>query len=472
MRDYREFLDSKRVKVKPSGFDVPEEKLPAKLFDWQRKVVSWAIRNGRCDLFEECGLGKGPQQLAWCDAVVRHGNVKRCILLAPLAVAMQMLREAEKFEIQTDVRYCREGHEVGPGINIVNYERLHKFDPILFDAVDGDELSVLKAYTGKRKQQLCNSFNHCRFKLGATATPAPNDLMELGNQSEFLQVMPSNEMLARWFVNAGDSVGKYRLRKHAVRDFWRWVASWAVCLTKPSDLGFPNDGYDLPPLNFVEHLVEVEGRKPPPGHLFDSGKINAVTMHGEKRQSIDARAAKAGELVAAVKPRQAIVWCDTDYEADALVKAIPDCVEVRGSHSLEAKERNLNAFLTGQARVLVTKPKIAGFGLNLQFCCDMVFVGLSWSFEQLYQAIRRCWRFGQLRPVNVHVIQTEAEAVIATAVWGKQQQHEEMQSQMAAAMREFQIANVLGRRELAAYHPTIPMEVPSWIRSKHQVLSA
>jgi hypothetical protein len=467
MRDYRDFLASKRIKVEPSGFSIPEERLPPKLFDWQRKIVHWSLRQGRADLFEECGLGKGQQQLAWCDAVIRHGGCKRVILLAPLAVAFQMLREAEKFQIETEIRYCREGHEVGPGINVVNYERLHKFDCKLFDAVDGDELSILKSYTGKTKQKLCESFNHCRFKLGATATPAPNDLMELGNQSEFLQAMPSNEMLARWFVNAGDSVGKYRLRKHAVRDFWRWVASWAVCLTKPGDLGFPNDGFDLPPLEFVEHLVEVD-RETPAGHLFDPGaKISATTMHTEKRSSIEARAAKTAELVAAAKGRPFIVWCDTDYEADALKKAIPgDFVEVRGSHSVEQKEKGIQAFLTGGVATLITKPKIAGFGLNLQFCHDMAFVGLSWSFEQLYQAVRRCWRFGQLHPVAAHVIQTEAESAIAKAVWSKQRQHEEMQSQMAAAMREFQIANVLGRRELAAYAPTVPVEVPTWLHTK------
>lgn len=462
---YRDFLASKHIRATRSGFDVSEESLPGMLFDWQRLIVKWALSTGRSALLEECGLGKTAQQLAWAQAIVRREN-KPVLLLCPIAVGYQTVREAEKFGISVDVRSVRNQAEVATGINISNYERLHLFDPSSFVGVVLDESSILKSFNGKTKQALCDSFSTTRYKLACTATPSPNDRMEIGNHSEFLGVMPSNEMLCRWFINSGDKVGLYRLRKHGAKDFWRWVASWAVCIDKPSVLGFSDDGFVLPPLHSHTHVIVDENEASVPGHLFNPGRaLSATNVHTEKRANLDAKADMVASLVNG-NSHQWAVWCDTNYESEALALRIHDATEVRGSHSDIDKEFRLNKFANGEARVIITKGSIAGFGVNWQHCNHTTLFA-NWSFEQLYQIIRRFYRFGQVNPVHAHFIMTEAEQKIASDVGAKAAAHDEMKCEMAEAMREGSLEEIVGRRSLKkAVENQSAATVPNWIRSK------
>lgn len=462
---YREFLNSKHIRSHRSGFTVSEDRLPSKLFDWQRLIVRWSLAAGRAALFEECGLGKTFQQLAWAEQVIRREN-KPVLLLCPIAVGRQTVGEAEKFGISVDVRIAKQQSEVCTGINISNYERIHLFDPKEFVGVVLDESSILKSFNGKTKTQLCDSFRDTPYKLACTATPSPNDRMEIGNHSEFLGVMPSNEMLARWFINSGDKVGLYRLRKHGAKDFWRWVASWAVCIDKPSVLGFSDEGYSLPDLLTHTHLIEDRDQTPIPGHLFNPGKaLSATNIHTEKKSSVIART----EMVASLVNRNDhawAVWCDTDYEADALALRIPDATEVRGSHSAIDKEFRLNKFATGETRVIITKGSLAGFGVNWQHCSHTTLFA-NWSFEQRYQIIRRFYRFGQKNAVHAHFVMTESENAIANATNLKEEAHQEMKCEMAEAMREGSLEEIVGKRSLSKASQTeLKASMPSWIRSK------
>jgi hypothetical protein len=462
--DYRTFLAGKRSYAPEVGFEAKVENPHP--FDWQRAVIEWSIRKGRCALFEDCGLGKTLQHLLWAEAVVRHTG-GRVLILCPPVVAQQEQSEAEKFGIEVPVKICRDQSDVGEGISLTNYQRLHLFDPSAFAGVVLGESSILKNYTGKTKQRLMEAFRSTPYRLCETATPAPNDLLELGNHADFLGVMPANEMLARWFINDASEAGNYRLKGHAAEDFWRWVASWAVCASKPSDLGdYSDDGYVLPPLTIEEHILANENTGPPPGWMFkvESEPISATEIHRQKRTT----AAKRAEFVAGLvrsKPTPWVVWCDTDYEQDELMSRLKG-VEVRGKQDDDAQERSLVAFAAGEARVMVTKPSIAGFGVNWQHCPNAAFVGLSYSFERFYQAVRRTWRFGQTRPVTVHVVATEAERGIGEVVAAKGRTHELMRCEMAAAMRSFQQAELHGRRKLSTYCPQKPMTLPAWLVSK------
>jgi DNA modification methylase len=360
-------------------------------------------------------------------------------------VAHQTVAEGRKFGI--DVLQVYEDGEIQPNsVWVTNYDRLKKFNCSKFAGVVLDESSILKAFSGTTKRLILSTFRNTRYKLACTATPAPNDHLELGNHAEFLNVMDSNEMISRWFLNNSRSFGDYRLKGHAEKDFWRWVASWAVSVSLPSDLGYADDGFVLPPLNIVQHTVAVDQTANADGLLFRSGELSATSMHKEMRLTCADRAAKAAELVNESKETW-IVWCNTNYEADALMKLIPDALEVRGSDSMQNKEEGVERFLDG-ARVLVSKPSILGFGLNFQHCSNMAFVGLSYSYEQQYQAIRRSYRFGQTRPVNVHLIFAETEGKVAESVAEKQREHEKMKVAMVDAMRETQLENLYGRKTL------------------------
>lgn len=459
--NYGEFISSKHIRALKNGFDVCDSDINQSLFDWQRAIVKWALKIGRAALFEDCGLGKTLQQLEWASQVCLHtgGNV---LLLCPLAVQWQTAREAEKFGISTPVNVCESQSDVNPGITIANYEKLHHFDTASFVGVVLDESSVLKSYTGKTKRALVEQFCETRFKLACTATPAPNDRMELGNHSEFLGVMPSNEMLARWFVNAGDKVGSYRLRKHGEDNFWRWVASWAVCISSPDDIGFDGSKYALPPLSVHEHVVDC---KVPAGFLFQpSEAISATNVHREKRAALEERAIEVATLVNGDSDFWA-VWCDTDYEADALLKLIPDAVEVRGSHPTKTKEDRLRMFSDGECRVIITKAEVGGFGLNWQHCHKTTWFA-GYSYERWYQAIRRLWRFGQTNPVEAHVVRTDREDSIVEAVRRKQQQHQEMQREMSGRMKDGMMEELGIGKTLRAYSPSKTVIIPSWLKTK------
>lgn len=446
--DYRQFLESKRVSVKPSGISIPESEIDpdGHLFPWQKAIVSWALEIGRAAIFADCGLGKTRIQLfwAWCIHKATGGKV---LILAPLAVTGQTAEEGAKVGIPVTV--CRSQADVRDGINITNYEMLSHFDPAEFIAVVLDESGILKSFMGKIKRQLMEAFASTPYKLCCTATPSPNDTMELGNHADFLNVMPANEMLMRWFINDLAEAGAYRLKRHAESDFWLWVSTWAVSLSTPADIGYPADGYYLPPLTFHTHSLPdpeaVQKLAFDAGKIFEAGSLSATRLHKVTRLTATQRAVRIAELVEAEPDEPWLIWCNTDYEADALKAAIPEAVEIRGA--TKGKEEKLLAFSHGQIRVLITKPSIAGFGMNWQICARVAYVGLSYSFEQFYQSVRRAWRFGQLRPVEAHICQCESEGDLLRVVQRKQQDHEKMKSAMIEAM-DSKVTVAWDRKEL------------------------
>lgn len=428
---YDNFISSKRQINEWNGFE-PGEICPM-LFDFQKDIVTWAVKKGRAAIFADTGLGKTAMQTAWADQIVKEtgGNV---LIVAPLCVAHQTVSEAKKFGI--DVNYCRNQESAKDGITITNYEMLDRFDVSSFTGVVLDESSILKSYMGKTKRLIIDSCESVKYRLACTATPSPNDYLELGNHAEFLGVMPSNEMIMRFFQNDTMEAGAYVLKPHAAEKFWNWCASWSVCLSNPADLGYDGDSYILPSLNqqFVE--VSTEGLPPNEGELFRTVIINATSVHKEGRLTIERRAEAVAELVNADNEPW-LVWCNTNYEADALKGLIPDAVDLRGSDAIEKKESSLDGFIDGSIRVLITKPSIAGMGLNLQHCRNMAFVGLSYSYEDYYQAIRRCYRFGQKREVNCYVMAADSERAILSVIQEKEKKHNEMKSEMVKAISLF-----------------------------------
>lgn len=434
VRSYEDFLASKAVLPKPDGLAKgAQPALCGALYRWQREIVSWALWRGRAAIFADCGLGKTLMQLSWASALHEACGVD-VLILTPLAVAAQTVREAARFGIES-VSQVRTQRDVEPGISVANYEMLHKLDCASFGAVVLDESSILKAFTGKTKMRLVEAFSATRYRLACTATPAPNDVLELGNHSEFLGVMDSHEMLASWFQNDSMVAGGYRLRGWAEVDYWQWVASWAVSVRRPSDMGCDDEGYALPELRIHDVCVETDPeRARQRGLLFAPGRLSATELWREKRATLAGRVAAAAEIVAGEPGEPWLIWCDTNYEADALKVAIPEAVEVRGSDSLEVKRARLEAFSDGESRILITKPDIAGHGLNWQHCARQVFVGVTYSFEKYYQAVRRSWRYGQRRPVDVHVVYAESEGDVVDRLRHKQSEHETMHEQMRAAI--------------------------------------
>lgn len=456
---YRDFLRAKAPRVTPGGIAVSVDDLPPRLFDWQAEVVRWALEMGKSAIFADCGLGKSAMQLAWAQQVPG-----RVLILAPLAVAQQTADEAAKFGVG-DVSVSRDG-TVRTKITISNYEQAQKFDPAAFDGVVLDESSILKSYMGKTKRYLLEAFADVRFRLCCTATPAPNDHLELGNHAEFLGVMSSHEMIARWFISDQSSVGTYRLKGHAVRSFWDWVSSWARCIGRPSDLGhYSDEGYELKPLHARSHVVNVDITEDRGDQLFRTVDMSATKIHEERRRTAAARAARVAELVAAEPAEQWLLWTETNYESLELRNALA-CVgiapqEVAGSDSDAAKTTRLLGFASGDVRVLITKPKIAGFGLNWQGCARMAFVAPTYSFEAYYQAVRRCWRFGQERSVYAHMVMGDTEAPVYQTLQRKAADHEAMKVEMFAAMRRAQSS----RADAIGYHPTHAAPIPAWLRT-------
>lgn len=452
--NYRDFLASKRTLADPVGFEVDESSLNPMLFPFQKSVCAWALRRGRAALFEDCGLGKSPQELEWATQVVRHtgGNV---IVLTPLAVGPQMAREAAKFGYEA--RVVRGQADVRPGISITNYEKLHHFDPATFSGIVLDESSCLKAYEGATRKAITEFASAIPYRLSATATPAPNDLIELTNQAEFLGVMTGKEIIALFFTQDGNTTHHWRLKGHAHAPFWRWLASWSVAIRRPSDLGDDDAGFVLPPLNV--HPVVVKSR-PLPGMLFPTEAGGLAESRAARRESLDERVAACAALANATRD-PFLVWCDLNAESEALARAIPDAVEVRGSDSADEKEAAMVGFSEGRIRVVISKPSISGWGLNWQHCNRMAFVGLSYSFESYYQAVRRCWRFGQTRPVECHVITSEAEGSVVEAIARKERQAAEMMAGIVGHMAGLSLGRS-GRDEME-YSPEAVMMVPDWM---------
>lgn len=463
---YHSLIENKRVAFAGDGLAGIPQLNPA-MFDHQRHSTEFALRKGRAALFLDTGLGKSLCALDWGRVLIEHTN-KPVLMLAPLAVAQQHAREAEKFGI--DATVVRSGEEIGAKrIYITNYDRLEKFDASRFAGVILDESSVIKNFTGKTTRALTEAFAKTRFRLCCTATPAPNDHTELGTHAEFLGAMRRDEMLPIWFINDTMDTGTWRIKGHARENFWSWVASWSRCVSKPSDLGFSDDGFVLPPLKIQHHEVaadrslapgeEKKGKLRGQQRLFRIPDTSATSIHTEKRLTINDRADLVAQLLAAEPSEPWIVWVDTDYEADAVMARLPHAMEVRGSLKVEEKERRLVAFSEGRERVIVTKPVIGGYGLNWQHCARQCFAGISFSYENFYQAIRRCWRFGQLRPVTVHIVCADTERAIWAVVERKSGDHEAMKREMVAAMRR-SVAEETSRK---IYTPTQEAKLPAWI---------
>lgn len=463
LKSYERFLATKRAVVDSVGIESPPE-LHGSLFPFQRDITAWALKRGRAALFEECGLGKSRQAIEWAR-VVREHTGQPVLIVTPLAVAPQFVREGAAVDVK--VTHCREASDVDPnGINVINYDRLEKLDPRMFGGVVIDESSILKSYDSKTRNLLIESFAMTPFKLACTATPAPNDHIELGNHAEFLGVMSRVEMLSTFFVHDGGDTQSWRLKGHAERDFWRWVCSWAVSIVRPSDLGYDNAGYDLPELRIHEHLVESPNWAPQAGLLFAAQAEGLAEQRAARRASMPARIAKATELANA-DADQWIIWCDLNDESAALTRAIDCAVEVRGADSTEHKENSVARFVDGSIRVLVSKPSIFGFGVNLQNCHKTAFVGLSHSFEAFHQSVRRVWRFGQKSAVDAHIITSDAEGAVLANVRRKQSDFDAMTRGMVEHMSSVSRAEIRSsRRETIDYKPTKIARIPDWLRAE------
>lgn len=454
--NYQEFLDNKRETVKPCGFAVDPSAMTQALFDWQREIVAWALKRGRAALFEDCGLGKTAQQLEWARHVVAHTG-RAVLILAPLAVSDQTIREGGKFGIA--VHRCNSGDDVIPAaVNVTNYERLEKFNSDPFAGIVLDESSILKAYDGKTRRMITDFAKPIEYRLCCTATPAPNDLIELRNHAEFLDIMSGKEILALYFRQDGNTTHNWRLKGHARQAFWMWMAEWSVAIRRPSDIGYSDDGYILPPLNMIQETVTNDVHD---GWLFAMEARTLAERRESRKNSLGRRVERAAEL-ANNSSEQWLIWCDLNAEGDALADAIPDAVQVKGADSPDFKEKTLNDFATGKLRVLVSKPSIAGFGMNFQTCRNVLFVGLSDSYEAFYQAIRRCWRFGQKKSVNCHVLCADSDGAVVENIRRKDAQSTEMFDEVVKAMSGLGEVGSTRRNEMA-YNPQSTVQFPAWL---------
>lgn len=458
MESYEEFLKSKSVRAPSCGITKTAEEISQDvpgLFDYQRDITRWALAKGRAAIFAGTGLGKTRMQLAWAH------YIGRVLILAPLAVSAQTAEEGCKMGIP--VTTCNSQNDVQPGINITNYEKMDHFDFSKFDGVVLDESSILKSQTGKVRTSLIERCQAVPYRLCCTATPAPNDYMELGNHAEFLGVMKATEMLAMYFCHDGGETSKWRLKGYAVRDFWNWVASWAVMLTNPADLGYDGTPFQLPALHTKQITVHTEA---PSGTLFTVEARTLQERQQARRDSLDERVAACADLVNGSNESW-LIWCNLNSEADLLKKKLRDAVEVRGSDSADFKEASMRGFSNGSIRILVSKPSICGFGMNWQHCHNMAFVGLSDSFEQYYQAVRRCWRFGQKHEVHVYFITADTEGAVVENIRRKERDFEAMLHGMIQATQCITAGNIRSTsRQQDDYIPHVVMRLPVWLKGE------
>lgn len=447
---YAAFVAQKLTRQPPTGLAVIPD-LHAGLFPFQKDLVAWALRRGRAAIFADTGLGKSRMQLEWARHV--GGDV---LILAPLAVARQTAREGKS--IGLDVTVCREPEDVRPGVNVTNYDRIHKFDPSRFAGVVLDESSIIKHNDAKTFRTLIDAFGRTPFKLCATATPSPNDYTELGTHAEFLGVCTRAEMLAEYFCHDGGETQVWRLKGHARKAYWQWVASWAALLRKPSDLGYENAGYDLPALTTTQHVLPADAETVrASGLLFAAPAGDLTERRTARRASLAARVRECIQLITecVCSPKKKkctcrasdrwVVWVDLNDEQDAIAEALGDeCISIYGSLDADEKERRMLAFMGGEGRVLLSKPKIAGFGVNLQFCHRMAFVGVTDSYEAYYQAVRRIYRFGQTRECDVHIFASEVEGSVVANLERKARDAQKMAEELSAETRDVVRTEVLG----------------------------
>jgi superfamily II DNA or RNA helicase len=457
--DYGGFVRQKLLTVPPVGItkDVP---LIDGLFPHQQALVRWALRRGRAAIFADTGLGKTRMQVAWADVVQREtgGDL---LILAPLAVAQQTVTEAAQCGVT--VTHAHDASEVKPGINITNYDRLHKFDASRFVGVVLDESSVIKHHTSKTLQALLDAFQRTPYRLCATATPAPNDWTELGTHAEFLGIRSRAEMLAEFFVHDGGDTQTWRIKGHARQIFWRWVASWGVMLRSPADLGYDASAYNLPPLTVHQHTVKSDHSQEETGFLFAMEASDLMERRNARKASLVQRVAECAAMVNA-SSEPWVIWCDLNAEGDALRESIPDAVEIRGADDEATKEQRLQDFAEGRIRVLVTKASIAGWGLNWQHCRNVAFVGVTDSWEAYYQAVRRCYRFGQQRGVHVHIFASEQEGSIVSNLKRKEEDARQMADALAAEVLDSVKSELFGQsRESNDYAARTPINIPSFL---------
>lgn len=479
LNDYNAFIERKAQMGDASGFDPGE--LPDCLFPFQAALTDWALRRGRAAIFADCGLGKSVMELVWADRVARHTN-KPVLILTPLAVAGQFVREGEKFGVEC--KWSKDGSIGGAGVYVANYERLHHFDADTFGAVVCDESSILKSFTGATRKRITRFMSKMPYRLLATATAAPNDYVELGTSSEALGELSNSDMLRRFFCYLDDkgqsrerklqstaekiiasdpnyykklafrvaqTIGQWRLKHHAVVPFWRWVCSWARACRKPSDIGFDDTGFILPELRERDHIITPS--EPPPGLLFNVPAFGMAEEREERRRTLDERCEFAARLVDHDRP--AVVWCHMNVEGDRLEELIPDAAQIAGRTPDERKIELYDAFASGQLRVLVIKPKIGAWGLNWQHCNHVVTFA-SHSYEQYYQSVRRCWRFGQTRPVDLDVIATIGEERV---LHNMRRKAEKADAMFTALIGEMNRASEIKRTNIY----TSELEKPSWL---------
>jgi hypothetical protein len=454
--DYEKFLSTKQYIAPSVGVSMNESLLPKETKDFQRPIIKWSLKKGRAGIFADTGLGKSLMQLCWSQQAA-----KRTLILAPLAVAAQTVVEGIKWGI--DITYVRSEKDAAKeGISITNYDMFDKFDMANFDAVVLDESSILKNFEGKTRTRLIERCQQVPMRLCCTATPAPNDISEIANHAEFLGIMTRAEMLATFFVH--DDNG-WRLKKHAREAFYRWMSSWAMCVKYPSDLGYSDEGYILPELKITPVYVESDWK--PDGMLF-AAKVKGITERASLRQTtMEERVKKAIEIVNQEPDEQWLMWCGLNSESTNLAKGLPKAVNVQGSDSNEAKETALLGFARGSVQQLISKPKIAGMGMNWQKCARMIFVGIGDSYESYYQAIRRCWRFGQLRPVHVYIVLSEGESVIYENVLRKERDALTMQKELLRNVTEYEREELQSTNRIKIYQPNQDMILPDFIGANY-----
>lgn len=451
--EYAEFVAQKSFKSVSAGFECSVDGYS--LFDYQTDIVRWSCRRGKAAIFADTGLGKTLMQLAWADQVAKHTGLP-VLILAPLAVSEQTIEEGRKFGI--DVNRYPFNDVFGPHIYITNYEQLHNVDASDFAGVVLDESSILKGIDSKTRKLVQELFRSTPYRLSCTATPSPNDFMELGTQAEFLGVMSQVEMLAMFFIHDGSDTSKWRLKGHGRRKFFEWLATWAIFITKPSDLGYEDKGHTLPELVFHEHIIDsgiTDG-------LFAPIASGLLERNKARKDTVESRVEEAAMIANGIQG-QCLIWCHLNDESEKLKTAIHGGVEVKGSDDPKHKTDSMIGFAKGNVKRLISKPKICGFGMNFQSCNHMVFVGLSDSWEQFYQAVRRCWRYGQTKPVHVHIVSADVEGGVLTNIKRKEAQHKQLTREMIAVMKDKTLQELgKSRQEKAEYKNTLKMEVPKW----------
>lgn len=454
---YKEFLKSKEYKYEPTGFDIQLADLNVNMFEFQKQITKWAIKKGRCALFLDTGLGKTICQLEFANQVCKKEN-GNALILAPLAVSLQTISEGKKFGIEVNHARCQA--DVKKGINITNYEMIEHFNPVDFVCVVLDESSIIKHFTSKTAMKLIDDFRYTKYKLACTATPSPNDHQELGTHSEFLNIMTRTEMLSMFFINDAKEQ-HWRMKRHAEGRFWEWVSQWAIILKTPNDLGHSISGYDLPNLNISVEKIDSNYHN---GEIIPAVAKTLQERREVRKHSLQSKIIKIEELLNTMD--NCLIWCDYNDESTAISKISNNIIEVKGSDTPEHKEKSMIGFANGDIKYLVSKPSICGFGMNFQNCNNMIFCGLSDSYERFYQAIRRCWRYGQTKTVNVYVVLSESEILVLENIQRKEKQHKQMTDNMIKYTKEIVKAEITATERVSdEYIAEKNIIMPEWIRT-------